>query len=156
MNFSDQNLFVVRCCCRCCRWHKPFTFSSSSPEPQGQFQWIRIQVCSNEGPHPFPREDNYKIAKMHWLKLRILFSRTTGPISTKLCTMPPWVMGIKVYSNEGSHPFPRGYNYEIAKKKLWQIFKNLFLENHWANFNQTWHNVTICERDSSFFKWRTI
>ena len=92
VNFSDQNLFVVRRCCRCCSWRKPFTFSSSSPEPQGQFQLMRIQVCSNEGPHPFPREDNYKIAKMHWLKLRILFSRTTGPISTKLCTMPPWVM----------------------------------------------------------------
>ena len=25
-----------------------------------------IQVCSNEGPRPFPRGDNYEIAKIHW------------------------------------------------------------------------------------------
>ena len=43
VSFSDQNLSVVRrcrlcrcCCCRCRR--KLFTFSSSSPEPLGQFQ----------------------------------------------------------------------------------------------------------------------
>ena len=33
VSFSDQNLSVVHCCCR-----KLFTFSSSSPEPPGQFQ----------------------------------------------------------------------------------------------------------------------
>ena len=45
---------------------------SSSPEPLGQFQlrtkypWMMgIQVCSNEGPHPFLRGDNYEIAKTH-------------------------------------------------------------------------------------------
>ena len=39
VNFSDQNLTVD---CHCClRWrlcHKLFTFLSSSPEPQGQYQ----------------------------------------------------------------------------------------------------------------------
>ena len=43
---------------------------SSSPEPLGQFQpnlaKMGIQVCSNEGLCPFPRGDNYKIAKIHW------------------------------------------------------------------------------------------
>ena len=33
---------------------------------------------------PFPRGDNNKIAKIHWRKFKIFFSRTTGPISTKL------------------------------------------------------------------------
>ena len=29
--------------------------------------WVKgIQVCSNEWPNPFPRGDNYKIAKIHW------------------------------------------------------------------------------------------
>ena len=44
VSFSDQNLSVVRRCRRCrrrrcrrCR-RKLFTFSSSSPEPLGQFQ----------------------------------------------------------------------------------------------------------------------
>ena len=39
---------------------------------------------------PFSRVDNYEIAKIHWI-LKIFFSRTTGPISTKLWTMHPWV-----------------------------------------------------------------
>ena len=25
----------------------------------------RIEVCSNKGPHPFPRGDNYKLAKIN-------------------------------------------------------------------------------------------
>ena len=35
---SDQNLSVVRRRCRRCRCRKLFIFSSSSPEPLGQFQ----------------------------------------------------------------------------------------------------------------------
>ena len=41
VSFSDQNLSVVclRCLCRSCRRYLNFfTFSSSSPEPLGQFQ----------------------------------------------------------------------------------------------------------------------
>ena len=45
----------------------------------------------------------------------IFFSRTTGPISTKLGTKHPWVKGIQVCSNEGPRPFPRGDDYEIVK-----------------------------------------
>ena len=52
---------------------------------------------------------------MHGRNFKIFFSRTTGPISTKLSTMHPWVMGIQVYSNEGSHPFPKEDNYEKWK-----------------------------------------
>ena len=25
-----------------------------------------IQICSNEGQYPFPRGDDYEIAKIHW------------------------------------------------------------------------------------------
>ena len=39
VSFSDQNLSVVRRLCPCRqRCRKLFTFSSSSPEPLGQFQ----------------------------------------------------------------------------------------------------------------------
>ena len=31
-------------------------------------------------------------------------------------------------------------------------FKNL-LQNHWANFNQTWHKASLGDRDSSLFKF---
>ena len=29
---------------------------------------------------------------------------------------------------------------------------HLLLQNHWANFNQTWHKVCLGEGDSSLFK----
>ena len=93
-----------------------------------------IQVYSNEGPRPFPRADNYEIAKIHWQNLKIFFSKTTWPFSTKLVTMRPWVKGIEVCLNEGPNPFPRGYNYEIAKIH-WRILKNLILQNFWAYFH---------------------
>ena len=47
--------------------------------------------------------------------LKNFFSGTTGPISTKLGTNHPWEMGIQVCSKDGTGPFPRGDNYEMAK-----------------------------------------
>ena len=60
----------------------------------------RNQVYSNEGPYPYPGGDNNQIMKIHWLNLKI-FSTTTSPISTKLCTEHSWVKGITGYLNEG-------------------------------------------------------
>ena len=37
-----------------------------------------------------------------------------------------------------------------------KIFKKLFLQNYWANFNQIWHNASFGEGDSSLFKWRGL
>ena len=50
-------------------------------------------------PRPFPRRDNYEIAKIHGGNLKIFFSRTTGPISTKLGTKRPWVKEIQGFTN---------------------------------------------------------
>jgi hypothetical protein len=36
-----------------------------------------ILNCSNKGPDPLQRGDNYKNAKMGWGHLKIFFSRTT-------------------------------------------------------------------------------
>ena len=95
--------------------------------------WIKgIKIYSNEGPHPFPREDNYEIVKIHWWNLKI-FSRTIAPISIKLCTKHPPVKGIPVCSDEGPHPFSRGENYEIANV----YWRNLRIFSR-ANFKQTW------------------
>ena len=69
--------------------------------------WVEgIQVCSNEGPCPSPRGDNSEIVNLYSKYLKILFSRTTGPITTKLNTKHPWVGWIQVCSNTGPHPFP--------------------------------------------------
>ena len=66
----DQTLSVVR---RCRRHLKLFTFSLLLQNHWANFNqtwhkaslgpWVKkIQVCSNEGPHPFPRGDNKEIA----------------------------------------------------------------------------------------------
>ena len=86
-----------------------------------------IQVCTNEGPHLFPRGDNYEIVKIHWKYFKIFFSIATEPISTKFGTKHPWVhvMGIQIHKNKGPCPFPRGHNNKTAKIH-WQILKIFF------------------------------
>jgi hypothetical protein len=54
-----------------------------------------IQVCSNEEPGPLQRGDNHKNVKMGWGHLKIFFSRTTGPILTRLRINRPWGRGFK-------------------------------------------------------------
>jgi hypothetical protein len=69
-----------------------------------------IQVCSNKRPGPLQRGDNHKNVKIGWGLLKI-FSRTTGPILTRL-TQVIMGGGIKVCSNKGDCPSPlrRGNN----------------------------------------------
>ena len=74
-----------------------------------------IQVCSNKGPGPLLRGDNYKNVKMGWGHLKIFFSRTTGPILTRLGTNHPLVEEIQICTNEGDCPSPRGDNCETVK-----------------------------------------
>ena len=40
------------------------------------------------------------------------------------------------------------------ERPLERPLENLLLQNHWANFNQTWHKASLGEGDSSMFKWR--
>ena len=49
--------------------------------------------------------DNCEIAKIYWRNLKIFFSRTTGPISTKFGTKHSWVKGIQFCSNAVPHLF---------------------------------------------------
>ena len=75
-----------------------------------------IQVSLNEGPCAFPKGDKLRNSENKLTKfLKIFFSRTPEPISTKLCTKHPWVRKIQVCSSEGPYHFLRGDNYEIAK-----------------------------------------
>jgi hypothetical protein len=53
-----------------------------------------MQVCSNKGPDPLQRGDNHKNVKIGRVHLKI-FSRTTGPILTRLSTNHPWGRGFK-------------------------------------------------------------
>ena len=49
---------------------------------------------------PFPRGDNYEKAKIHWWNLKIFFSRTTGPSSTKHCTKHPLMKETQGFTNK--------------------------------------------------------
>jgi hypothetical protein len=68
-----------------------------------------------KGPGPLLRGNNYKNVKMGRGHLKILFSRTTGSILTRLGMNHPWGEEIQVCSNEGDCPSPRGDDSETVK-----------------------------------------
>ena len=161
MSFSDRLLSVrLSVCLSVC---KLFTFSSSPQEPLGQFQpnlvqsilgWWGFKVVQMKGPTLFQGGDNNEIAKIHWRTLKILFLRTTGPTSTKISTKHLWVMGIQVYSNEGSCPFPRGDNNTIAKIH-WQTLK-IFLRNTGPFSTNLGTKLPWVMANYCLFKWRAM
>ena len=55
-----------------------------------------------------------------------------------------WVKGIQVYTNEGPYPFPKEDNSEIGVDTLMK-YKYILIYNHWGNFNQTLHRVSVGE-----------
>ena len=77
-----------------------------------------------------------------------------GPISNKLGTKHPWVKGIQVLTNEGSHPFQRGDNNEIVKIhwQNWRVFLSrstgpitkLGTKNPWVKGIQVYLNKGPC------------
>jgi hypothetical protein len=69
---------------------------------------------SKTAPGPLQRGDNHKNVKMGRGRLKI-FSRTTGPVLTRLSKNHPWVEGIQVCLNEGDSPSSRGDNSERVK-----------------------------------------
>ena len=73
------------------------------------------------------------------------FSRTLGPISTKLGTKYPWVKGIQICTNEGPWFIQSGDNNENTFTK----FENVLLQNHLANFYHTWHKANLGEGNSN-------
>ena len=97
---------------------KLFNFSSSSPELLGQFQ------------------TNYEMAKIHKQNLKI-FSRTTGQISTKLSPKHLFVKRFWFLQTK-SHTFFKGEIIRNSENTLTKL-KNLLLQNHWADFNKSWH-----------------
>ena len=68
---------------------------------------------------------SFRIFFFFFFYIFFVFSRTTWLISTNLSTKHPWEVGIQVYSNQGSRPFPRGDNNEISRI-YWQNLKIFF------------------------------
>ena len=126
--------FLIACCLSSSIRLKPFHIFNFFSRTSGpiwtklgtKHLWVKgIQICSNEGPCPFPRGDNSEIVKLNWKYFKIFFSRITGPIWTKLSTKHPWVERIQVCSNAGPSPSPRGENSENVKLN-WKYFKIVF------------------------------
>jgi hypothetical protein len=63
-----------------------------------------IQVCSNKRQGPILKGDNHKNVKIGWGHLYILFSRTTGPILTRLRINHPWGREFKFAQMKGIPP----------------------------------------------------
>ena len=114
---------------------EPITIKLGTKHP-----WVKwIQVCSKEGPHPFPRGDNYEIVKIHYRNLKILVSKTTGSISTKIGTKHPWVKGIQDSSNKG----PAFFQGEIITKKqkylslihIWRCRRYAVCRSRWSPYH---------------------
>jgi hypothetical protein len=63
-----------------------------------------IQVCSNKGPGPLLRGDDYKNVKMWLGHIKIFFCRTTGPILNRLGINHPWGRGFKFVQMKGISP----------------------------------------------------
>ena len=74
----------------------------SSPALKAQVSFSDLPVVRHLSVHPSLRPSvhlSVNFSNFHLL-LQNHFSRTTGPISTRLGRMHPWVMGIEVCSNE--------------------------------------------------------
>jgi hypothetical protein len=73
---------------------------------------------------------------MGWGHLKIFFSRTTGPILSRLGTNHPWRERIQVSLKEGDSSSPRGDNSERVKIHR-KLKKKFLLQNQQAKINQT-------------------
>jgi hypothetical protein len=97
-------------------------FFISSPELKAQVSYfdrllsvVRLFVCLSVNIYTFD-----------------FFSRTGGPILTKLGTNYSWGKGIHISSNEGDCPSPRGYNSKRVKIH-WKYLKIFFSRASWPN-----------------------
>jgi hypothetical protein len=83
LNFCKKKIFFSRT-----TRHNSIKLGTNHP-------WVNgIQGCTNKGPGPIQRGDNHKNVKSELGHLKIFFSRTTGPILTRLGTNHSWVKGI--------------------------------------------------------------
>ena len=78
--------------------------------------WREFKFLQMNGHDLFQWEINSENSLTKFIISKLLLKNlTTGPISTKLGKKHPWVKGNHFLSIEGTRPFPRGDNYDIAK-----------------------------------------
>ena len=78
----------------------------------------------------------------------IFFSETACPIKVKFYVEPPWVGGTIFCSRH------LGHMTKMAATPIYgKSFKNLLLQNRWADFHETWYVASGTPVHHSLFKW---
>ena len=133
-----------------------WTTGSISTKLCKKHPWVKgNHVCSNEGSRPFPRWDNTKLQNyIDEIKKKPSSQEPPDQFQPNLSQIMLGWRETKLVQIKGLVLFQG----EIITKKQKYIdkIKKKFSKNHGANFNQTWHNASLGEGDSSLFKWRTI
>ena len=96
----------------------------SSPELTGE---LIVYPCS--GVRPSSVRPSFTISK-------IFSSETAWPIKAKLHVEHPYEGGTKVYINGPAHVTKMA---AMAITMIAKTYKNLFLQNQWADFHETWY-----------------
>ena len=106
-------------------FHIFISFSWTRGPISTKHPWVRgIQICSNEGPHPFPRGDT-KFSESTLTKFKNLLQNHWANVNQSWHNASLGKRDLRFFLNEGSRPFPRGNYYEIAKIHRRNL-KNLF------------------------------
>ena len=104
-------------------------------------------------PCPISRRNYHEIAKKQWRNLKnLLFKNQIGQFQPNLAQSILMWRGFKFVQMKGHALFQ-----EEIIIKLWKHidkFKKSSLQNHWANFNQTWRKTCFGEGNSSLNNWR--
>ena len=108
---------------------KGYTFQGCNFVKFYTFFW-EILCVKNQEVESVQNESDLAMLTFHVF----IFSRTTGPILTKLGTRHPWVKGIQVCTNERPRPFPIGDNNKIVRV-YWQHLKIFWTTGPITNCN---------------------
>ena len=127
---------------------------SSPPEPLVEFQpnlaqsilgWRGFKFIQMKDPALFQGEIITKEQKYIDEIKKSSSPEALSQFQPNLAQSILWLRGFKFDQMKG----PALFQEEIFMKKQNTLtkFKNLLLQNHWANYNQTWHNASLGERD---------
>jgi hypothetical protein len=110
--------------------------STTPPKQQKRISWnlvgIKYTMSSGEVNNPLTSDFFYFLAHLSW-KLKWAFLIARCPASVCLSVR---------------------LSVRLSVCKL--LYFRLLLQNHWANFNQTWLKSSLGQGDSSLFKWRAM
>ena len=115
-----------------------------------------------KGPALFQGEIITKLAKIHYRNLKILVSRTTWPISTKIGTKHPWMKRIQVCFNEepiNSHRVNNVFDFPSLNQRH-DIIICVYCLELFSQMSDVAHgplvNLPIMEQYCKYAKWHCL